>query len=65
MFRVGNRLKLLLDFSREEIRPLPIGERDGVRELPTVLPDTDPLTRSFALQKRAALSPPGRGHERR
>jgi hypothetical protein len=27
--------------------------------------DPNPLTHSFMLQKRVALSPPGRGHERR
>src|SRR5262245_8950025 len=42
----------------------PFGERVGVRGLPAVFTDPNPLTHSFVLQKRVALSPLGRGHER-
>src|SRR5262245_10501095 len=41
----------------------PLGERVGVRGLPAVLVDANPLTHSFLLQKRAAISRVGRGHE--
>src|SRR5262249_60690441 len=43
----------------------PLGERVGVRGLPAVLIDPNPLTQSLFLQQRVALSPAGRGHNRR
>src|SRR5262245_58924195 len=42
----------------------PFGERVGVRGLPAIRTDPNPLSHSFTLQKRAALSPSGRGYTR-
>jgi hypothetical protein len=43
----------------------PFAEGVGVGGLPAPLMDPDPLTHSLMLQNRVALSPPGRGQERR
>src|SRR5947209_19691337 len=43
----------------------PLGDRVGVRGLPAELREPNPLTHSFLLQHRVALSPQGRGQMRR
>ena len=44
------------------VLPLPFLGGGG---LPVAMVDPNPLSHSFMLQKRVALSPPGRGRERR